>query len=168
MRKTPQSYRFGKAIRGGGVKTVSEYILMCCIEAVMSMLVVTTPTKFERMNDAEVCSRVCLVFVIVFLVKYPLPELGVFWVGYFSWWYLLGYAAFISFLSVRKWVRTARYDREAAVQKEKNSAWQPYTSGVDYSGRVNIELKNGKIIWNVDSSKLIEMGGGIKKWMAKR
>jgi hypothetical protein len=168
MRKIPQTSRGRQNYQERTMKALSEYIVMSCIEAVGAMLAVTTPIKFERMDDSEVCSRIILVFIVMFLTRYGLPELEPLWTEYFSWWYILGYASFISFLSVRKCISTVRYDREAAIQKEKNSAWQPYTSGVDFTGRVNIELKNGTIIWNVDSSKLIEMGAEIKKWMAKR
>lgn len=85
---------------------------------------------------------------------------------WFSWWYIFLYISLGLFLCAKDEIAAAKYRREAAIQKERESSWQPY-NGEKYSGKVNIELIDGAMIWNVDSSQLEKHSGHIKKWMPK-
>lgn len=85
---------------------------------------------------------------------------------WFSWWYVFIYVSFILFLFIKDNIATARYQKEKAIEKERKSLWQPY-NGEKYFGKVNIELLDGQMIWNVDGSELETHSGRIKKWMPK-
>ena len=85
---------------------------------------------------------------------------------WFSWWYVLTYFSLALLFCLKDEIESAKNRKEVALQKEKESPWQPY-NGENITGNVNIELLDGNILWNVDSSHLEKNSDNIKKWMQK-
>lgn len=58
----------------------------------------------------------------------------------------------------------ARCEAEYLEMQAKNP-WGPYFGQPVDAANVNIELKNGKILWRVPASKLEELAEDVKEWM---
>ncbi|WP_342041161.1 hypothetical protein [Aeromonas caviae] len=58
----------------------------------------------------------------------------------------------------------ARYEAEY-LEMQANNPWKPYFGQQVDATNVNIELKNGTILWRVPASKLEELAEDVKEWM---
>lgn len=113
-------------------------------------------------NDNDGTVRLLILFFVV-LIGFAIQTFICEW---FSWWYVLIYFSLALFLCLKDEVASAKNRKEVAIQKEIGSHWQSY-NGEKITGKVNIELLDGNVLWNVDSSHLEENSGNIKKWMHK-
>ncbi|HAT3533965.1 TPA: hypothetical protein I8533_004362, partial [Aeromonas hydrophila] len=53
----------------------------------------------------------------------------------------------------------------ASLEMQAKNPWKPYFGQPVDAANVNIELKNGKILWRVPASKLEELAEDVKEWM---
>lgn len=51
------------------------------------------------------------------------------------------------------------------LERQQNNPWKPYFGQPVDAANVNIELKNGTILWRVPASKLEELAEDVKEWM---
>ncbi|MBW3779589.1 hypothetical protein GL272_22215 [Aeromonas veronii] len=116
-----------------------------------------------------VSELICLtVFVAVFIGFWAVDVIG-FIQSNNLWPYVALFLA-ILFLIVSKQISKNKKLCEAAhLEMQAKSPWQPYLGEpVAADMKVNIELKNGSILWRVPSSKLEELAGEVKLWMPKK
>lgn len=51
------------------------------------------------------------------------------------------------------------------LERQQNNPWGSYFGQPIDAVNVNIELKNGKILWRVPANKLEELAADVKEWM---
>lgn len=133
------------------------------------LLSFSTPKMITRMSSSRLVNFVMLELTTI--------AMAVVFAYYFFWntfldvltsqAFLLCLVAFLTpaFLITFKQVYGREKSKRAiTLDKIKNSCWRPYAAPV-IGETVNIELKNGRILWHVPSEKLEVLHDEVKLWM---
>ena len=129
------------------------------------LLTCSTPIRITRTpveTLSFLCiSNVCLTAVLITCAHYffwDVVSLPIFW------WGLSSSVLAVFFVSFRQIYNREKNKRELLLKRAKNSPWVPYTEG-GVSELVNIELKNGSVLWRVPGSCLDALKDEVRLWM---
>lgn len=129
------------------------------------LLTCSTPIRITRTPIETLfllcISNVCLIAVLIACARYffwDVISLPIFW------WCLSLSVLAVFFVSFRQVYNREKNKKELLLERAKNSPWVPYTEGV-VSELVNIELKNGSVLWRVPGSRLDALKDEVKLWM---
>lgn len=69
------------------------------------------------------------------------------------------------FLIFKNLLKNKKVYEAASLEMQAKKPWKPYFGQPVDAANVNIELKNGTILWRVPASKLEELAEDVKEWM---
>lgn len=81
------------------------------------------------------------------------------------WPYVCLFLVVLFFIAFKKISKKKRLYEAASLEMQAKNPWKPYFGQPVDAANVNIELKNGKILWRVPASKLEELAEDVKEWM---
>lgn len=81
------------------------------------------------------------------------------------WPYVCLFLVVLFFIVFKRVSKKKKLYEAASLEMQAKNPWKPYFGQPVDAANVNIELKNGKILWRVPASKLEELAEDVKEWM---